>query len=287
MVSMSVVERGPLKADASVISTKAMQAIVSWCEALSGRLSLSDALGELVAGLGAEAGMILRTHSSDGRPVRIATDDRAQNSAIRELKRSFADSYFGPALEGARPATVWQATAHADDATGDPALGEWQASRRYKEFVVLVLANSAQQRDHIELHFRDYLTPEIETALATMLPNMARVWAGRRVGLITRTIINHRPSAAANAPKTAPVGANILGVDNPARLSRGEFRVCLMLSRGLMVSAVAQELNLSEATVRSHLHNIYAKTGCGSLAELVFQLLNARVMPDMPLGRIA
>lgn len=285
MSKMTIGDGSYPRAEASVVSSRAMGAIVSWCEALGGSLSLDDALGELVAGLDAEAGMILRTHSSDGRPVRIAMQDRSRHSAIRELKRSFADSYFGPVLDGARPGTIWQATALADDATGDPALGEWQASRRCKEFVVLVLANSAQERDHIELHFRDFLTPETESTLATMLPNMARVWAGRRVGLITRTILNHRPNGVVT--KAAATSTNLLGIENPARLSRAEFRVCLMLSRGLLVNAVAQELGLSEATVRSHLHSIYAKTGCNSLAELVFQLLSAQPPVAMPLGRIA
>jgi DNA-binding CsgD family transcriptional regulator len=258
-----------------------MQAIVAWCEALSGSISLSDALVALVKGLGAEAGMILRTHSSDNRPSRIALHDQAAGFAIRELKRSFADSYFGPVLEGARSGTIWQATALADDATEDPALGEWQASRRYREFVVLVLSTSAQQRDHIELHFRDELSAETAATIEMMMPTMARTWAARRVGLITRSIVNHRQ------PAPLRPNANLLGIENPARLSRAEFRVGLMLSRGLSVAATAQELALSEATVRSHLHAIYAKTGCSSLAELVYRLLTPQPEAAVPQARIA
>lgn len=54
--------------------------------------------------------------------------------------------------------------------------------------------------------------------------------------------------------------------------------MCLLLGRGLSVTGVAEELAVTETTVRSHLRNIYAKTGTSGLAELVFALLRSR--PD-------
>lgn len=272
-------------ADDGTVSSMAMHAIVSWCEALSGAVSLQTALTELAAGLGAEAGVIVRTQMSDQRPVRIALCDLARGTPTRPLQRCFADAYFGPLIYRARAATVWQAQAHADDATGDPSLAEWQASRRMKEFVVLVLSSGAQTRDHIELHFREPLSRATETTISCMLPDMVRVWASRRVGLITRTIINHRSGAPSDFHTGGRV--KILGSDNPLRLSRAEFRVCLLLGSGLMVQAVAKELALSEATVRTHLRNIYSKTECTSLAELVFRLMDGKSIPDMPVSRSA
>jgi DNA-binding CsgD family transcriptional regulator len=269
----------------STVSSKAMHAVVTWCEALNGTVSLQSALMELVSGLGAEAGTIVRTQINDPRPARIALCDFARTTPSRSLQRSFADSFFGPLLFKARSATVWQATAHADDATGDPALMEWQAARRLKEFVVLVLASGPQTRDHIELHFREHLPRDIEATIAAMLPDMARVWASRSVGLITRSILNHRKTDSDGFKGNANV--RILGADNPLRLSRAEFRVCLLLSSGLMVNAVAQELCLSEPTIRTHLRNIYAKTECSSLAELVFRLMDRRQPPETAYSRTA
>ena len=263
----------------------AMHAVVSWCEALSGAVSLQTALSALVAGLGAEAGVIVRTQMNDPRPVRIAQADLARGTRIRPLNRCFADAYFGPLIYRARAATIWQAHAHADDATGDPSLAEWQALRRMKEFVVLVLSSGPQTRDHIELHFREPLSHAIESTISCMLPDMVRVWASRRVGLITRTIINHRSTASEDF--YASVRVKILATDNPTRLSRAEFRVCLLLGRGLMAQAVAKELSLSEATVRTHLRNIYSKTECCSLAELVFKLMDGRSIPDTPVSKSA
>jgi DNA-binding NarL/FixJ family response regulator len=274
------IERGRSSADSYSVRSTAMHAIVSWCEALGGAISLQAALTELAAGLGAEAGVIVRTQMNDNHPVRIAQCDLTHGVPVRPLQRSFADSYFGPLIYRARAATIWQARLHADDATGDPSLGEWQAARRMKEMVVLVLSSGPQTRDHIELHFREALSHDTETTLALMLPDMVRVWASRRVGLVTRSIINHRTTDAGGFH--AGRKANVLGSDNPMRLSRAEFRVCLLLSNGLMLQAVARELALSEATVRSHLRNIYQKTACGSLAELVFKLIDGRSIPDTP-----
>lgn len=257
-----------------------LRTIVSWCEALSGSISLNSALADLVSGIGAEAGLIVRTQMKDPHPTRIAACDFASGTSIRPLQRSFADSYFGGAISRARSATIWQARAHADDASGDPALPEWQAVRRMKEFVVLVLSSNVQTRDHIELHFREHLSLEIESVLSAMLPDMVRVWASRRVGLVTRSIINHKLSESEKFHSGCRV--KILGSDNPLRLSRAEFRVCVLLGSGLLVQGVARELGLSEATVRTHLRNVYYKTECTSLAELVFRLMDGRSIPDTP-----
>lgn len=255
-----------------------VRAVVAWCDALSGKSSLQASLAELAASLGAEAALLVRTNRSDLRPARIATCDFARPApGLRPLTQSFADSFFGDPLLSARSATTWIASAHEDDATGNPALPEWQANRQMKEFAVLVLSSTGQGRDHIELHFRSRLSSEMERSLAAILPELARVWASRQVGLVTRTIVNHRGTGQKQRPDLAR--EELLSAQNPAQLSRAEFRVCLLLSRGLLVSAVAQELDLSEATVRSHLRSIYAKTECSCLAELVFRLMQ-RGGPD-------
>ena len=109
-----------------------------------------------------------------------------------------------------------------------------------------------------------------------MLPTLVRAWSGRKRGLVTQVQMDERIQRAranAEAQKIKPEEA-ILGVSNPANLSRAEFRVCLLLSRGLSVKGVTDELGLSEATVRSHLRSIYAKTDTSGLPELVYRLLS-------------
>jgi DNA-binding CsgD family transcriptional regulator len=52
-------------------------------------------------------------------------------------------------------------------------------------------------------------------------------------------------------------------------LTRTEARVAARLADGRPVADIAQELGMAEATVRTHLRNIFRKTGAGRQAELV------------------
>lgn len=261
-----------------------VDAIANWCEALNGSVSLQQAVACLVRELGAEAGMLVRTHRSDGRPVAVALHDERGERSQRPLRRSFADGHFGAAMRVPRTASIWLGTTQADP-DSDPALRDWQAARRMKEFAVLVLAGGPALRDHIELHFAQPLTPEVQSTLAALLPTMVRTWGARQAGLVTRMVVNHRlQSRTAQAMAS---GASLLDISNPARLSRAEFRVCLLLSRGLSVAGVCEELGLTDATIRTHLRNIYAKSETSSLAELVFHLLRPRTAGDQTEYRCA
>lgn len=274
------------RGERDAVRAEIIDSIASWCDALSGGLSLDIALEDLVVGLGAQAGMIVRTYLDDLRPVHIASCDLAgRKTLIHPLKCSFAAGCFGPHFARARPATIWSSSARDDPETADPTLTDWQDARGLKEFVVLVLASGPRVQDHIELHFPENLPQETEATLTVVLPTMVRVWATRKVGLVTRSIIHQRNG---RADKNDGVKhQNLLGLDNPAHLTRAEFRVCLLFSYGLSVPAVSEELSRSEATVRTHLRNIYAKTGTNSLAELVFHLVRSDDVPAPGLARIA
>ena len=257
-------------------------AMAEWCDALYGGVSLNEAFAGLVTGFGAEAGMLVRTHVTDFRPARIAVWDRRGAAATAPLTTSFADAFFGRLFARPRATSDWLASTyeHSVGETPDPALSNWQTKRGLTEYAALVLAGGPPVRDHIELHFTNPLTDTMQAAITAVLPTMARTWASRQVGLITRTVVNHHAPREASMRQT--VKGSLLGTANPARLSRAEFRVCMLLSRGLSVLGVAEELAVCESTVRSHLRSIYAKTDTSSLAELVFQLLSAAPPGEMP-----
>ncbi len=260
-----------------------IEAISDWLDALHGQVPLQDAFARLVRGFGADAGMLVRTYLHEFRPIRVVVHDAREHVAGSPIRSSFADSCFGPSLAKPKSATVWLASLHGDSGA-DPALADLQAIRRNREFAVLVLSGGPMTRDHIELHFRNLLPPAFQAIVSAVLPTMARAWAARRVGLITNMTshqrrIGHCPTLCDSQP--------VLSTANPHRLSRAEFRVCLLLSRGLSAVGVAEELSLSEATVRSHLRSIYAKTGTASLAELVFLLLGPIRTPSDGLNRCA
>lgn len=262
-------------------ATGLVDGVANWCEALNGGVSLQTALTRLLRAVGAEAGMLVRTHRSDFRPIAIASHDMRANAVERPLRMSFADGFFGPPMQVPRSASIWLGSAQANEAgqESNPALTVWQGSRGLKEFVVLVLAGGTTVRDHIELHFNHRLTQDILQTLSALLPTLARTWAARQVGLVTRTVVNHRLASRPNLAE--PTSRPILSSTNPARLSRAEFRVCLLLSRGLSVAGISEELKLSDATIRTHLRNTYAKVNTNCLAELVFLLLSPGTAGDV------
>lgn len=270
-----------LSGSTAILTGGLIEVIADWCDALHGDVPLQEAFERLSLGLGAEASMMVRTHVSEMRPNRVVHWDRRATTSIAPLQKSFADGYFGPALAHARAGTVWLASAQDQDQSGaggvDPALDAWALRRGLSDYAVLVLAASATRRDHIELHFARPLCPASQAVLAAVLPTMARTWACRQAGLVTRTIINHRSPAIGF--RSGGQSDPLLAPSNPANLSRAEFRVCLLLSRGLSVAAVTEELSISDATIRTHLRNIYAKTETGGLAELVFCLISRRDAP--------
>lgn len=246
-----------------------VSAIASWCEALHGSASLKSAFSDLCIGLGAQAGILVRTRRALGQVNRIAIHDpKAEQSCGRPLRFSLSESVFGTDLDGARAGTIW----HEADAchSDDPLLKEFQAARGFREFCVLVLASGPVNRDHIELHFHEPISPRVHATLAAVVPTMARTWATRQIGVVAREAAHQRRDPASDE------AAQILGAANPARLSRAEYRVCLLLSRGLSAQGVAEELGISDPTVRSHLRNIYAKTQTGNLAELLFRLIGTQ-----------
>ena len=266
-----------LASSAGPVRIDIIEAIADWCDALHGGLLLQDGFARLVAGLGASAGMLVRTHLADWRPVRVAIADPEGAATDAALIRSHADGCFGPDILRPRSASVWIGSLQEVEGAC-PSLAVWQERRAMTEFVVLVLSAGAGLRDHIELHFARSLTQEAQALIAAVLPTMARTWAARQVGLITRNVVSHR--LLADGARPARPAEPLLSIASPAHFSRAEFRVCLLLARGLSALGVAAELGVSEATVRSHLRAIYAKTDAGGLAELVFRLLDSGPIPQ-------
>lgn len=70
------------------------------------------------------------------------------------------------------------------------------------------------------------------------------------------------------------------------RLSRAEIRVVAELMQGQSVEAIAETLSISSYTVRTHLRNLFAKTGTSRQGELIARLAASvgtlRAIPQNP-----
>lgn len=250
----------------SAVHVPVVDALADWDEAMQGRMPLAEGLARLCRAVGAECGLIARVQPGAERPLRIAVHDERRGEPVRPLIASLADDHFAAALQEARTGSLLLSAARAPGSTP----GEWQAARRLRDFAVLVLEVSPALRDQIELHFRHDLPPETRSALASLVATLSGRWVKRACGLVERATIGTRLRTEAR------MDLPILSTANPTQLSRSEFRVCLLLSRGLDLDGVAAELGLARSTVRAHLRSIHAKTGTASLAELVFALVETR-----------
>jgi DNA-binding NarL/FixJ family response regulator len=133
---------------------------------------------------------------------------------------------------------------------------------------VITLAVEEKWVDYLEFHFGTEVAGSTQAIMNMLAETLSRTWLRRSPGLFSENLL-----ARSAASRAKDLREPILSPANPARLSRAEFRVCLLLSRGLNTKAVCEELEIGAATLKAHLRNIFAKTKTTCLAELIFQLL--------------
>lgn len=271
---------------------RVLDGIAAWCGGLHGAMALADALEALARGFGAECAALSRHLKTEDRARTVAVFDAQRADPDRpRLTRPLAADVLGYLYDPARGATLWFLTDLADDPHWDTTepLIRWQTARDMGEVVVILLERNGRQTDVIEFHFPTPLERSEKLDFETLLPTLVRSWSGRRTGLVTQAGMDVRMARAraSAAAERFQWDEPLLGMANPARLSRAEFRVCLLLSRGLSVKGVTDELGLTEATIRTHLRSIYAKTETSSLAELLYRILSGAQEDSTPSQVIA
>ena len=244
-------------------------AVSLWCDGLREGGSIVEGLGALSGAFEARRAALTRI-SRDKRTTRAViwdAHDREPGS------RTFADTVLGTYAFSARAGSVWPSAMVASGAGGE-ALSRFHAARGLREAVIVPIAVGPRAVDCLELHF-DVPVETRYAALNMMADVLVRSWARRAPGRfleeLLRTGRTERPWHGED---------DLLSAANPAGLSRAEYRICMMLSRGLSGCALARELDIQPTTLRTHLRNIYAKTGTGGQAELVVLLLSGRRRPD-------
>jgi len=86
----------------------------------------------------------------------------------------------------------------------------------------------------------------------------------------------HFPNDLVAAAVERETGRRLAGEMFGRVLSPREREVALLVAEGLPNKDVARRLNLSEGTVRLHVHNIYQKTGIGNRAALTALVITHR-----------
>ena len=126
-------------------------------------------------------------------------------------------------------------------------------------------------------------SPESRIVVLTMHDNLHYLKALSKLGIDAYI---HKSSSAEELIATIgtlsrePGGENVvvsmprsllerLGEEPAGALSERETEIVVLTARGLSNHQIATELNLSEATIKRHLANVYAKIGVGSRSEAV------------------
>ena len=110
---------------------------------------------------------------------------------------------------------------------------------------------------------RGYLTKDasaeqIETAIRAVHAGQTQLDPAVQERLVA-AVISHPPPADPPGPDRKP----------PDGLTAGEVEVLALLASGLSNTEIAQRLYLSNATVKTHINRIFAKTGARDRAQAV------------------
>ncbi|MEM9031346.1 MAG: helix-turn-helix transcriptional regulator [Pseudomonadota bacterium] len=248
-----------------------IKATARWCEFLHSNTPVMVALKALSEAADVDAVALSRVpHGSVERVGAVVYDRNKPTLGTARLDRAFGGMVLGAFSGSASPGTVWLKSLVAQDAARP--LEAIQEARGWNELAIIPLAQTPKAMDVLEFHVSTLASERYYRVLNLLAGTLAETWEGRRPGLLTEMLLNRTSKASSN-----DLGIPLLSVENPARLSRAEFRVCLLLGQGLSNEKVMIELDISLTTLRTHLRNIYAKTGADGHSDLLYKLLNNAV----------
>ena len=259
---------------------------VHWTEALHGRCALHEALHEVVRAFDVEVARLVRLRFEPDEQIEIAEADRsAQRRPLVKIEACATSAILADRAPSAKVGSLWFLSDVWDggDADRNAPLARALARRQVNEVIVLVLECCGTETDVLELYFSRKLGPDSRAQIQAVARPMCDAWIRRRPNIVDFAIAAQRRESAGSAVGGAV--RSILGPSNPAELSRAEYRVCALLSVGLTARRISEKLGITEATVRSHLRNIYAKTSTSGQCELLHRILVPEA--DVPDGLAA
>lgn len=270
-------ERAPVASRGSDTTTgaNAIAAVAAWCKAMQNGSPIIQGLRHVADAFAADLAVIARVgHGNDEsfreRAQVVSFDRRANFSAgVEGFRFSAAEAVCGKYLATCKSGSVWNA--RTSEIAASPQLAIGLRHRQLLELVVIPLEHHANRSDFLELYFPRYETARKIDSFDLIGGTLSEAWKSRQLGLLSNSTLRGRRASGREKG-----GADILGVENPFRLSRAEYRVCLLLSAGLNNAALLDELLIGAATLRTHLRNIYSKTNTACQAELVQRLLSGR-----------
>ena len=154
---------------------------------------------------------------------------------------------------------------------------------RYKPDVVITQLDMHLKEAEKALSSLRSASPNSRIIVLTMFDNLHYLQALSKLGInayLHKSSSSEELLATLDALSRAPDGDNLvvsmpralldrLGEEPAGTLSEREIEIVVLASRGLSNFQIGRELSISEATVKRHLANVYAKIGVGSRSEAV------------------
>ncbi|SEL18528.1 transcriptional regulator, LuxR family [Roseovarius azorensis] len=250
--------------------------LVRWAECLHGSGNLRDTLALFAELTGSRVVNLSRFDPETGRQRTITCFDLDAREGKRPLTKGMAPSILRGHGAYARPGTIW--TLGEKDRVQRTELDNrsqrWMEDRGFGEVVVIPMGRDGTDIDAIEFYRAEPLEDTNDPILKWLASSAAEVWGRRRKGRIAR-LLRSVPAITERLQSPDPdEPVDILSSENPCRLTAAETRICILIQAGFALNEMGLKIGIAEATVRSHLRSIYAKTGAAGQIGLVRMLLD-------------
>ncbi len=260
----------------SSTNVQAADFLVRWTECLHGTGNLRDTLALFAELTGSRVVNLSRFDPETGRQRTITCFDLDAREGQRPLTKGMAPSVLSGHGAHARPGTIW--TLGEKDRVQrvelDNRSQRWMEDRGFGEVVVIPLGRKGADLDAIEFYRANTLEDADDPTLQWLAFATAYAWGRRPKGRIAR-LLRSVPAITELLQSPDPaVPVDILSSENPCRLTAAETRICILIQAGYGLNEMGMKIGVTEATVRSHLRSIYAKTGAAGQIGLVRMLLN-------------
>lgn len=247
------------------------QMVLGFTEWSQGFLPVEQTLRQIVSGFGAERGTISRVNTKSNTVRIIATTHLPSVRTGIGVGHSFAHPVLGEAIAKLKPGSLILMTEVEESRVNrDPDIEEWLSEHNLADIGLICLRHTQNWVDYLELYFSD--TPNHAWSIAGDwgATAFARTYKIRRPGLVTEAMAR-RIGRAGRRHDSLEL---IMAAENATGLTRSEWRVCVLVSRGLTAKAVAAEIGVATSTVRTHLRKIYGKTNLSSYHQLARRLVS-------------
>lgn len=256
--------------DRQLRTTESFGIVADWTHALGGKGDLTAVAMRLMRLFKADALMVLRVSITDDRTKYVERCDAQMGKIWTSPTRSYARRLLGDSLPIAKSGAIIKRSDLAWWDASDTRFDDDEIPERLKEIIVVPLETHNGQVDILELHYDHQPAPRDIDLLSIMVGTLSQGWQRRVPGFVSRRLVPKRNFKLVHNQNCADLP--LLGVENPAQLTRSEFRICSLLKDGNTVNLIANTLSISPVTVRSHLSSIFSKTGTRTQVELLHRL---------------